>query len=160
MTVKLNKFKASGLASYGQLVIPSSIAIVPNVTNYTVIDPGNNNNVAWYRVAVPVTADLSIVVSGSPTPVNTMLGLYDSRGILLEVAKNTTFPIPATTSLVRNMSPGVYYFAIGRVNGPTPVIFSGAFRAQAPVAVGTGIRFSLVLDLPPASMALGYEVIL
>jgi hypothetical protein len=158
MVIKLTQIKSAGTTSYGNLHIPNSVIIVPDVTNYTVIDPGNADNVAWYRIAVPVEANLSIVVSGNPTAVNTMIGLYDSRGILLEVAKNTAFPTPANTSLSRSMQSGIYYFAIGRVSGLTPVTYSGAFQVQAPVSVGTGIRFSLELALPPASMALGYEV--
>jgi hypothetical protein len=159
MVIKLNRIETIG-SIYGGLNAPNSVIIVPNVTNYTVIDPGNANNVAWYKVSAPTTAALTIQVSGTPSAVNTMIGLYDSRGILLEVASNSNFPTTSNTSLSRNLSFGTYYFAIGRVSGLTPVAFSGGYRAQAAAAVGTGIRLSVELVLPPSVMALGYEVTL
>jgi PKD repeat protein len=140
--------------------VPSTaVIIVPDVTNYAVVDQSLSSNVSWYRVSVPVSATLNITISGTPSAINTMLGLYNNSGALLNVYNNSNFPSTQNTTLTRSMSPGIYYFAIGRVNGPTPVVFNNAFQAQASAAVGTGILLTLELVLPPSSMSLGYEVI-
>jgi hypothetical protein len=140
--------------------VPSTaVIIVPDVTNYAVVDQSLSSNVSWYRVSVPVSATLNITISGTPSAINTMLGLYNNSGALLNVYTNSNFPSTQNTTLTRSMSPGIYYFAIGRVNGPTPVVFNNAFQAQASAAVGTGILLTLELVLPPSSMSLGYEVI-